>query len=76
MSREQAAQLQAGLPEAVRRDMWDNNAFWQRYEGRVSEAATRVNDTYLKVNSQAEGVKSYGRVVDLMLAYHRQEPEA
>ena len=73
---EQAAQLQAGLPEAVRRDMWDNNAFWQRYEGRVSEAATRVNDTYLKVNSQAEGVKSYGRVVDLMLAYHRQEPEA
>ena len=67
---------QAGLPEAVRRDMWDNNAFWQRYEGRVSEAATRVNDTYLKVNSQAEGVKSYGRVVDLMLAYHRQEPEA
>lgn len=71
---EQAARLQAGLPEEVRRDMQENNAFWTRYEGRVSEAVTRVNDTYLKVNSQAEGVKSYGRVVDLMLAYHRREP--
>ncbi len=71
---ERAAQLQAGLPQEVRQDMQANNAFWKRYEGRVSEAATRVNDTYLKVNSQAEGVKSYGRVVDLMLAYHRREP--
>ena len=26
-----------------------------------------MNDTYLKVNGQSEGVKTYGRVVDLML---------
>lgn len=37
-----------------------------------------MNDTYLKMNSQTEGVKSYGRMVDLMLSYRRmqqQEPE-
>lgn len=28
-----------------------------------------MNDTYLKMNSQADGVKSYGRMVDLMLSY-------
>ncbi len=30
-----------------------------------------MNDTYLKMNSQADGVKSYGRMVDLMLSYRR-----
>ncbi len=52
-------------------DLQANNAFWRRYDGKVAEAATKVNDTYLKINSQQEGVKSYGRMVDLMLAYYR-----
>ena len=33
------------------------------------DAEESVNDTYLKMNSQADGVKSYGRMVDLMLSY-------
>lgn len=68
---ERASELLAGLPESVRQDLRDNNAFWAQYEGQISEAATQVNDTYLKANSQTEGVKSYGRVVDLLLAYYR-----
>lgn len=55
-------------PEAVK-DLADNNLFWDQFEGKVAEAANKVNDTYLKINDQADGVKSYGRVVDLMLAY-------
>ena len=35
------------------------------------DAEESVNDTYLKMNSQADGVKSYGRMVDLMLSYRR-----
>lgn len=68
---DRASELHASLPESVRKDLQDNNAFWDRHEGKISEAATRVNDTYLKANSQSEGVKSYGRVVDLLLAYYR-----
>ena len=48
-----------------------NTLFWDKYEGKVAETATKINDTYLKLNEQEEGVKSYGRVVDLMLAYYR-----
>ena len=55
----------------ARQDLDENSDFWNRYESRVSEAATRMNDTYLKMNSQADGVKSYGRMVDLMLSYRR-----
>lgn len=31
------------------------------------KVSTKMNDTYLKVNWQSEGVKTYGREVDLML---------
>ena len=34
-----------------------------------------LNDTYLKAHSQTDGVKSYGRMVDLMLVYYRSFSE-
>lgn len=52
-------------------DLRYNNEFWARYEGKAAEVSNQLNDTYLKMNSQTDGVKSYGRVVDLMLAYER-----
>ena len=58
-------------PQAIA-DLQANNVFWDRYEGEIAEAANQVNDTYLKINSQEDGVKSYGRMVDLMLAYRRR----
>lgn len=57
-------------------DLRENNEFWARYDGKVAEASNQLNDTYLKMNSQADGVKSYGRVVDLMLAYQRKYDSA
>ena len=55
------------LPDAVKIELEENTQFWARYEGKTAEATEAVNDAYLKVNGQAEGVKTYGRVVDLML---------
>ena len=34
----------------------------------IKKAATAVNDGYLKTMAQPSGVKSYGEVVDLILA--------
>ena len=59
--------------EGIIRDFQDNSAYWDQYEDTViSETADKVNDTYLKVNEQEDGVKSYGRVVDLLLAEYRK----
>lgn len=55
------------LDEKIREDLEANNRFWARYEGKAAEAADKVNDAYLKINGQAEGTKTYGRVVDLMI---------
>ncbi|MCC8024191.1 MAG: DUF3810 domain-containing protein [Clostridium sp.] len=57
-------------PEAVKDLVW-NNQFWDRFDGKVAEASNQLNDRYLKANSQEDGVRSYGRMVDLMLAYYK-----
>lgn len=56
-------------PQAAQDLAW-NNQFWDRFEGPVAEASTQMNDRYLKAHSQEDGVRSYGRMVDLMLAYY------
>lgn len=64
------AALRSALPQAALTDLSYNNAYWDAFQGKVAEVSTRVNDTYLKLQDQQDGVQSYGRVVDLMLAYH------
>lgn len=61
--------------EKLRPEVWEdlreNTAFWDRFDTKVSKAAETINNTYLKANSQPDGVRSYGRAVDLMLAWYR-----
>lgn len=62
--------------EQVRRDFAYNNEYWARYEGLAAEVTTTVNDAYLKLNNQTDGVQSYGRMVDLLLADYRMRHAA
>lgn len=59
------------LDEAVQRDIRANNEYWAQFEGPVAETASTINDAYLKANSQKEGVRSYGKMTDLLLAYYQ-----
>ena len=42
-------------------------------EGPVAEASNAANNAYLKANQQQDGTRSYGRMVDLLLAEAREE---
>ncbi len=64
-------EVNAMKSEAVQRDSLANNAYWEQYDTPVAEVSNKVNDTYLKANGQTLGVRSYGRMVDLLLAYFR-----
>ena len=59
------------LPGQIRRDFAASRAYWQAFQGPVADIAVRANDTYLRLNQQEDGVRSYGRMVDLLLAYYR-----
>ncbi len=71
-----ANRIFATLSDGVRRDLADNSAYWKQFEGPVAQVSTSVNDSYLKANRQEDGVKSYGRMVDLLLAEARAKKEA
>lgn len=67
------SELWSKYHEGMARDLRDNSAYWDQYKDTVvSETADKVNDVYLKANEQEDGVKSYGRVVDLLLAEYRK----
>ncbi|MBE5929989.1 MAG: DUF3810 domain-containing protein [Lachnospiraceae bacterium] len=67
-------ELWATYHEGMGRDFRDNSAYWDQYHDTViSETVDKVNDVYLKANEQEDGVKSYGRVVDLLLAEYREK---
>ena len=68
------AAVLAACPPEVASDLAEMGAYWQLHEGVVSDASARVNDAFLKINGQQEGVASYGRMADLMLAYLRAPP--
>jgi hypothetical protein len=51
------------------RDIIWNTAFWDAYEGSVSETADQLNDTYLKTEGLEAGTASYDQVVDMIVTY-------
>lgn len=66
-------EIRGQLSEDVEPDFDANRDFWDRYDGRIAKTANKVNDTYLKANDQSEGVESYSRMVDLIVAYKRAQ---
>ena len=62
-------QVMTGLSRGLARDFSKYAEYWEAFRSPVGRAAQQVNNAYLKANSQADGVQSYGRVVDLMLAW-------
>ncbi len=64
-------ELRKTYSEGISRDLADNATYWQRFESPVSETAQEVNNTFLKANMQEDGVKSYGRMVDLLIGLWR-----
>ena len=57
----------------VRADALAANEHYAQYEGKVQDAAQKVNDAYLKVFSEESGVQSYGEVADLLIAWYQKQ---
>ncbi|MFA7089659.1 MAG: DUF3810 domain-containing protein [Bacteroidales bacterium] len=65
----------AGLSPRILYDLEQNRAYWEPFRTSFAEVSQQVNDAYLKANGQKEGVGSYGKVVDLMIAHHKKNQE-
>lgn len=69
VSREEYAAVCGKLSQVILDEFSYRNEYWSPYQKKVTyKVSTVINDTYLKANNQSDGTKSYGRMVDLMLA--------
>ncbi len=71
VDRDGHARLEAGRSPGVRRDLAALVAWAERYRGPAERVSQAVNNAYLKSQGQKEGVRSYGRMVDLLIAEQR-----
>ncbi|MEG2295979.1 MAG: DUF3810 domain-containing protein [Oscillospiraceae bacterium] len=62
------SQLFSFLSGDVMGDIAFNSEYWNQFDGKISEVSTKVNNSYLKSQNQHDGVQSYGKVVDLLIA--------
>ena len=61
------------LPMSVRSEMSAYAKFYEKYrDSAASDVSETVNDTFLKLHG-TEGTRSYGMVVDLAVAYYRDQ---
>ncbi len=60
------------MSDSVKADMQAYNRYWEKYDTLAGDISEQINDVYLQLNDQSDGVASYGRMVDLLLADYRQ----
>ena len=61
------------IDNGIAKDIRASSELWNSYKKKaeiISKVSEAVNDTYLKSNNIYDGTYSYGRVVDLLLAYY------
>ena len=86
LARTDPDRIQALLQEVVDEDLYrevilvlddrtTTREHYQTYEGPVEDVGTAVNNTYLKSFGEDEGVRSYGFVVDYLIAWKQQSPD-
>ena len=66
-------QLHLKCSKGVIEDLSSIDAFWKKYQGPVEQVSDKINNIYLKANMQKDGVYSYGRMVDLLIAEFRMK---
>ena len=65
------SELQKTYNNGVQKDLEDYSIYIREHESLAGAISNDVNDLYLKSNRQSDGVYSYNRMVDLLIAEFR-----
>lgn len=66
--------IYGGINEGVKKNYRELRAYHDSYENPFEPIFTSIFSTFLKANNQSDGVKSYSRVVHLLVGYHEKYP--
>lgn len=70
-----AKNYEALCPEA-RADLRENNAYWAKYKSSgLKKASNKVYEGFLQSYGQKDGLRTYGKCVDLLVAFFAKDAE-
>lgn len=72
VDQEAHARIYYTLDEGILRDWAEYREYWLPFKTKFAEASDKAYDSYLKSNGIPDGAKSYGRMLDLILALQRE----
>jgi len=65
--------LKVEINKGILKDIRQSEAFWESYQNWSEQYFKTFYDTFLKANKQKDGMKSYNKVVVLLINYHKKE---
>ncbi len=65
-------QFKKTLSPGVQQDLEANKKYWESFKNPIEVVSDTIHDLFLKANDQEEGIRSYSRVVELLLGEYRK----
>ncbi|QNF34138.1 DUF3810 domain-containing protein [Adhaeribacter swui] len=65
-------QLEQLYSVALKKDIAENKLYWERFQNPIEVFSHWFYDLFLKANDQREGIKSYSKVVELLMGEFRK----
>ncbi len=62
------ARIYESLHQGIIRDWVQHGEYWAQFDTPAAQASEQLNNSYLMFHNQDDGTKSYGRMLDLLLA--------
>lgn len=59
------------MNDGLKRDFINDRDYWKQFDGKIAETSDKIYTQYLQSNKIDDGLKSYGRMLDLMLALRK-----
>ena len=71
IDRSKANHLAKKINSGVLKNFKETSDFWKKYENPFEVIFEKIYDTFLKVNGESSGLKSYNEMVGLVINYHK-----
>ena len=71
-SKDEYRRIYGMIDDGIKRDWAFDSLYWDEFETEFAESSSKAYNNYLKSNRVDDGVKSYGRMLDLILALNRE----
>ena len=65
-------EISGRIPKGVKLNYQESRKFWRSYKNPAEPYFKKFYDVFLKTNNQRHGIKSYGKMVNLLIAYDKK----